>query len=65
MNEADELFNTDRMLQALNDAKKDNPRRIIEQVENALDNYVGGAEQFDDITMLCLTYRGVVNAQET
>jgi len=65
MNEADELFKTDRMLQALDDADKGDSRKIIEHVENAVNNYVGGAEQFDDITMLCLTYRGVVNAQET
>jgi sigma-B regulation protein RsbU (phosphoserine phosphatase) len=65
MNEADELFKTDRMLQALDDADNGDSRKIIDHVENAVNNYVGGAEQFDDITMLCLTYRGVLNAQET
>ena len=64
MNEADELFKTDRMLQALDEADKGDPRRIIEHVENAVNNYVGGAEQFDDLTMLCLEYHGPADPPE-
>ena len=34
------------------------PRETIENMKNGLKSFVGTAEQFDDITMLCFEYKG-------
>ena len=53
-----ELFGTDRMLDALNGDLSASPEKALERVRNAVDGFVKDAEQFDDMTMLCLSYRG-------
>jgi sigma-B regulation protein RsbU (phosphoserine phosphatase) len=52
-----ELFGTERMLAALNAAPAA-PDGILKQVRAAVDGFVKDAEQFDDLTMLCLEYKG-------
>ena len=52
------LFGTDRMLEALNQRPESSARNILADVQEAVDEFVGTAEQFDDLTMLCLEYRG-------
>lgn len=56
--EKGELFGTERMLEALNAFAESSPREILTGVKDAVDAFVGEAEQFDDMTMLCLTYKG-------
>ena len=56
--EKGELFGTERMLGALNAFADSSPREILTGVKDAVDAFVGDAEQFDDMTMLCLTYKG-------
>ena len=56
--EKGELFGTERMLGALNACADSSPREILAGVKDAVDAFVGEAEQFDDMTMLCLTYKG-------
>ena len=53
-----ELFGTDRMLEALNAQPDAAPEQILRNVRSAVDGFVKDAEQFDDLTMLCLEYRG-------
>ncbi|MCR5611639.1 MAG: serine/threonine-protein phosphatase [Clostridiales bacterium] len=53
-----ELFGTERMLEALNEEPGACPERILKNVRAAVDGFVSGAEQFDDLTMLCLEYHG-------
>ncbi len=53
-----ELFGTDRMLQALNRDPDAQPKTVLENVKADIDTFVGDAMQFDDITMLCLQYYG-------
>ncbi len=53
-----ELFGTDRMLAALNTSPDAAPRDVLKNVRAAVDDFVQDAEQFDDMTMLCLEYRG-------
>ena len=56
---AQELFGTDRMIAALNDAPKTaTPEEILKNVRKHVDLFVGEAEQFDDLTMLCIEYKG-------
>ena len=52
------LFGTDRMVDALNKNPKARPEEQLKNVRTAVDRFVGIAEQFDDLTMLCLEYRG-------
>ncbi len=52
------LFGTDRMLEALNKDTKTTPKQILKNVRESVDKFVGEAEQFDDLTMLCVEYRG-------
>ena len=52
------MFGMDRMLTALNRNPEGSPRQILESVRKAVDAFVGDAEQFDDLTMLCLQYKG-------
>ena len=52
------MFGIERMLSALNEAPEDSPRELLQHVRTAVDGFVRDAEQFDDLTMLCLEYRG-------
>ena len=53
------FFGTERMVNALN-GKSDAafPKQLLRCVRRAVDNFVKEAEQFDDLTMLCIEYRG-------
>ena len=57
-NAKNELFGTDRMLEALNEAPDAAPEMILKNVRKAVDGFVKDAEQFDDLTMLCVEYKG-------
>ena len=57
-----ELFGTDRMLEALNVAPDASPEEILKNVRDAVDSFVQNAEQFDDLTMLCVVYSGTGKA---
>ena len=56
------MFGTERMLAALNEGADGTPQELLKTVRRAVDGFVQGAEQFDDLTMLCIEYRG--GAQE-
>ena len=53
------FFGTERMVAALNE-KSDAafPKQILGSVRRAVNGFVKEAEQFDDLTMMCLEYRG-------
>jgi len=53
-----EMFGTERMILALNTCGDKSPEAILGGIRNAVDTFVGNAEQFDDLTMMCLEYRG-------
>ena len=53
-----ELFGMDRMIAALNGCKDETPEQVLNGVRAAVDSFVKEAEQFDDLTMLCLEYHG-------
>ena len=57
-NAGKELFGTDRMLAALNGKPASTPQDMLTNVRRAVDGFVKEAEQFDDLTMLGLEYRG-------
>ena len=53
-----ELYGTDRLLDALNKDPDASAAGTLKNVMDGIDSFVAGAEQFDDITMLCLKYNG-------
>ncbi|MBP3810692.1 MAG: PP2C family protein-serine/threonine phosphatase [Clostridiales bacterium] len=57
-NSDNELFGTERMLEALNKDSYASCEAVLKNVSEGIDEFVAGAEQFDDITMLCFKYFG-------
>ena len=57
-NTQQELFGTDRLLKTLNQDPEEKPGEILSRVQNAVIEFTGKAEQFDDITMMCVEYKG-------
>ena len=57
-NAHDELFGPDRMLAALNADPDAAPPTLLANVRRSIDEFVGSAPQFDDITMLGFAYVG-------
>ena len=55
-NRDNELFGSERMLAALNLNADAGPEELLRNVRRAVDAFVGDAEQFDDLTMLCLEF---------
>ena len=53
-----ELYGTDRLLDALNRAGGMEPKALLAAVRMDVDRFVGNAEQFDDLTMLCVRFLG-------
>lgn len=56
-NSENELYGMDRLKNALNSVKNAAPAEILGAVKTDIDKFVSGAQQFDDITMLCLEYK--------
>ncbi len=52
------MFGTKHMLEILNQDPHATPEQILKNVSTAVDAFVQDAEQFDDLTMLCIEYRG-------
>lgn len=63
-NAKNELFGTDRMLVALNKDPAATPEQVLRNVREAVDDFVLEAEQFDDLTMLCLEFKGDTSMTE-
>ena len=57
-NAAGEMYGMERLEAALNRVAAENPEGILRGVRADVDAFVDGAKQFDDLTMLCLEYRG-------
>ena len=56
---ANHLFGTERMLDALNSVEAESDcQAIVDAVSAHVDAFVGDAEQFDDVTQLCVKYNG-------
>ena len=53
-----ELYGTERMIDVLNRNKSEKLEDVLKAVRKDIDDFVGEAEQFDDITMLALYYGG-------
>ncbi len=58
MNDREEFYTTDRMIPALQKCGAAAPGGILEAMADSVGAFVGEAPRFDDMTMLCLEYRG-------
>jgi len=52
-----DMFGMERLVDALNEAPEASPEKLLENVRTSVDRFVKDAEQFDDLTMLCLEYK--------
>ena len=52
------MFGSDRIVEVLNESPDADPKESIEKMKEAIDGFVKEAEQFDDLTMLCVRYNG-------
>ena len=59
-----ELYGMERLSAILNKAKNGTPHEILPAVKKDIDEFVGEAPQFDDITMLCLEYKTKMEIKE-
>jgi sigma-B regulation protein RsbU (phosphoserine phosphatase) len=59
------MFGTDRILEVLNKNSGQSPEQILHTMTDAVNDFVKGAEQFDDLTMLCLHYKGPRMAEDS
>lgn len=57
-NSKDQLFGEKRMLDALNSDPDASIRDLLVNVSSSINQFADGAQQFDDITMLCMEYKG-------
>ena len=55
---ANQLYGSERLHRVLNANLDAGPEALLPAVKADVDQFVGDAPQFDDITMLCLAYRG-------
>ena len=59
-----ELYGMERLGAILNKVKNVTPHEILPAVKKDIDEFVGEADQFDDITMLCLEYKEKMKPSE-
>ena len=59
-----ELYGMKRLGVVLNREKNGTPHDILPAIKRDIDAFVGTADQFDDITMLCLEYKARMEREE-
>ena len=57
-NENKELYGNDRLINYLNEHKSDTQKELLYGIKEDIDKFAGDADQFDDITMLILDFKG-------
>lgn len=56
-NAENELYGMERLEKTLNNNQEKSPEELLPAIKADIDSFVGGAPQFDDITMLCMEFR--------
>lgn len=57
-NAKNQLFGEGRLLEAVRSATSDEPKELLPFIRSRIDEFVGEAPQFDDLTMIGLRYNG-------
>lgn len=60
-----ELYGEGRLLETVENGKNGTPEELLEEIRADVDLFQAGAEQFDDITMLAVTFNGNGFAEKT
>jgi sigma-B regulation protein RsbU (phosphoserine phosphatase) len=55
---AGNMFGSERILSSLNEITEGSPEAVLGSIRKAVDAFVDSAEQFDDLTMMCVEYKG-------
>ena len=55
------MFSVELLMDALNESLDLTPQETLSHMKEKVAEFVGDAPQFDDLTMLCLEYRGPGN----
>lgn len=63
-NADNEMFGLERTVASMNKVKDSTPHTILETVTREVCEFVGDAEPFDDLTMMCVEYFGEPAAEE-
>lgn len=63
-NSRHELFGEDRLLECLMHASGDSVEKTMDKVNQSVAGFVKENDQFDDMTMMCIEYRGPDNTTE-
>lgn len=58
INMQEEMYGEDKLENALNIHREETPEEILKAIKEELELFAGEAEQFDDVTMLCMKYKG-------
>jgi len=58
-----ELYGMERLQDVLNRNRDASPSQLLPAVKADIDAFVGSAEQFDDITMLCLAFKAYMKEE--
>ena len=61
---ARDMYGMDRLIDALNEDPGSSPAQTLARIDASVSAFVGDEEQFDDLTMLCLEYRGAHSENE-
>ena len=56
--DGEQRYGTTRMVEAMNASASADPEAILSAVTENIAAFTGGAEQFDDLTMLCVRWKG-------
>lgn len=56
-NKDNELYGMQRLEKILCENKNQSPSELLPHIKEDIDDFVGGAPQFDDITMLCMEFK--------
>ena len=63
-NSAHELFGDDRLLECLLHTAGDSVEETMKKVDASVAGFVKDHDQFDDMTMMCIEYKGTDNTTE-
>ena len=55
---AENMFEKEQMIAALNTEPDAKPEKLLSNVRRSVRDFVKDAEQFDDLTMMCIEYKG-------
>lgn len=64
INDKEELFGEDRLLNILNENLDLSPEQMVKKIQEEINKFTGDVEQFDDITMVCVMYKGSKKIQK-